>query len=314
MVTAAGLRIGWDDLPLPVRLAVEDILGDRVIDARSQVGGFSPGTADRVVTAAGQRAFVKAASSGLNERTVELHRREAAVAAALPAEVPAPQLRGVHDDGEWIALVFEDVGGRCPGTPWVAAEFAAAVSALDRLAAVPVPATLRRLLPDLGVMLADDLGGWRRIADDPPVGLDAWAVRHLDQLRDLGDRAAAALTGDGLVHADIRADNLVLRADGAITIVDWPWASLGATWFDRLLLLVNVRCYGGQLSTDIDAEPDDITTVLAGIAGYFVDAARQPAPRGLPTVRAFQAAQGQVVLDWLRQRLEAPDANLRRPT
>lgn len=308
MVTAAGLRIGWDDLPRPVRQAVEDILGAQVIDARSQVGGFSPGTADRVVTAAGRRAFVKAASPGLNERTVELHRREAAVAAALPAEVPAPELRGVHDDGEWIALVFEDVGGRCPGTPWVAAEFAAALTALDQLGAVPLPATLRTLLPDLGVMLADDLGGWRRIAHDPPADLDAWTVRHLDQLRDLGDRAAAALTGDQLVHADIRADNLVLRPGGAVTIVDWPWASLGATWFDTLMLLVNVRCYGGQLSTDIDADPDDITAVLAGVAGYFVDAARQAPPPGLPTVRAFQAAQGQVVLDWLRQRLEPPEA------
>jgi hypothetical protein len=76
----------------------------------------------------------------------------------------------------------------------------------------------------------------------------------------LGDRPAAPLTGDSLVHADMRADNLVLRADGTtITIVDWPWASLGATWFDRLMLLVNVRCYNGQLSTDIDADPDDIT-------------------------------------------------------
>jgi aminoglycoside phosphotransferase (APT) family kinase protein len=308
MVTAAGLRIGWDDLPRPVRLAVEDILGDQIIDVRSQVGGFSPGTADRVVTAAGRRAFVKAASPGLNERTVELHRREALVAAALPAEVPAPALRGVHDDGEWIALVFDDVGGRCPRTPWVAAEFAAAVTALDQLAAVPVPGTLRRLLPDLGVMLADDLDGWRRIADDPPGDLDAWTVRHLDQLRDLGDRAAGVLTGDRLVHADIRADNLILRADDAVTIVDWPWASVGVTWFDRLMLLVNVRCYGGQLSTGIDADPDDITAVLAGVAGYFVDAARQPPPPGLPTVRAFQAAQGRVVQDWLRQRFEAPDS------
>ena len=38
-----------------------------------------------------------------------------------------------------------------------AAEFAAAASALDQLAAVPAPVTLRTLLPYPGVMLADDL-------------------------------------------------------------------------------------------------------------------------------------------------------------
>jgi hypothetical protein len=81
-----------------------------------------------------------------------------------------------------------------------AAEFAAAMAALDQLAAVPAPVTLRKLLPYPGVMLADDLGGWRRITNDPPGNLDAWTVRHLDHLRALGDRAAAALTGDRLVH------------------------------------------------------------------------------------------------------------------
>jgi hypothetical protein len=136
-----------------------------------------------VVTAAGRRAFVKAASPGLNERTVELRRRQAAVAAALPAEVPAPELRGVHDDGEWIALVFEDVGGRCPCIAVSRRGVRRGVGRVGSASCGPVPATLRKLLPDLGVMLADDLGGWRRIAHDPPGNLDAWTVRHLDQLQ-----------------------------------------------------------------------------------------------------------------------------------
>jgi len=76
----------------------------------------------------------------LNERTVELHRREEAVAAALPAEVPASELRGVHDDREWIALVcFDDVGGRCLGTPWVAAEFRRGVDRVGSARCGPGP-------------------------------------------------------------------------------------------------------------------------------------------------------------------------------
>ena len=67
MVTASGVRIGWVDLPEPVRAAVEDIIGGTVVEARSQSGGFSPGTADRVRTADGRRAFVKAVSADLNE-------------------------------------------------------------------------------------------------------------------------------------------------------------------------------------------------------------------------------------------------------
>src|SRR5689334_9320284 len=60
MVQASGVRIGWADLPANVRDSVAGILGEPVVEAVSQSGGFSPGTADRVTTASGRRAFVKA--------------------------------------------------------------------------------------------------------------------------------------------------------------------------------------------------------------------------------------------------------------
>ena len=55
-------RISWTDLPGHVQAGVEEILGAPVVEATGQQGGFSPGTADRVRTATGRRAFVKAVS------------------------------------------------------------------------------------------------------------------------------------------------------------------------------------------------------------------------------------------------------------
>jgi hypothetical protein len=54
-----------------------------------------------------------------------------------------------------------------------------------------------------------------------------------------------------------------------------------------------------------DVPAAEVDAVLAGLAGYFWDKVRQPDPPGLPTVRAFQLAQGEVVLRWLRERWEA---------
>ncbi|WP_181957823.1 hypothetical protein [Nonomuraea longispora] len=54
-----------------------------------------------------------------------------------------------------------------------------------------------------------------------------------------------------------------------------------------------------ELCTDPDPA---ITAVVAAMAGYFVCQGRMPGPPGLPTVRAFQRAQGVVALDWLRRR------------
>src|SRR5512138_3743414 len=90
-MTAAKVRIGWHDLPEPVRSRVEEIIGDRVVSARSQAGGFSPGTADRVGTVSGRRAFVKAVTPALNPRSAELARQEMHITAAIPEHAPVPR-------------------------------------------------------------------------------------------------------------------------------------------------------------------------------------------------------------------------------
>jgi aminoglycoside phosphotransferase (APT) family kinase protein len=308
MTVAAGIRIGWADLPVHVRATVEDLLGAPVVSAVSQPGGFSPGTADRVITAAGARAFVKAVGRTQNPHSVEMHRREARITVALPAATPAPRLLGVFDDGDWVAMVFADVEGRHPRTPWEPAELDAVIGTLHRLADMSTPPPLNGL-PAVADSLADDLAGWQRLSEDPSPDLP---TPPPTAFRAAAERAAAALHGDTLVHLDVRADNLLIRPDGSVVIVDWPWACTGPAWLDTLLLSINVRLYGGDVEADrlladlarrTGADPADFVDVLAAMAGFFLDAARRPAPPGLPTLRAFQRAQGQALLPWLNERL-----------
>ncbi len=49
-------------------------------------------------------------------------------------------------------------------------------------------------------------------------------------------------------------------------------------------------------------DPDVITVLLVAVASFFVSHSLRPVPPGLPTLRAFQAAQGEVALAWLRRR------------
>ena len=312
MVEASGVRVLWEDLPSHVRVAVEEILGSPVVAAVSQRGGFSPGSADRVVTADGGRAFVKAVSAAANPHSPGLDRREIAVTSALPPSAPTPRLLGSHDDqgegDDWVALVLTDVEGRQPRLPWQAEELEAVRAAFAELAATALTDGLV-LLPETGPGFAEDFAGWRRLQADPDPGLDPWATRHLERLAEAAARAGTALEGDSLVHGDGRADNLLLRPDGSVVVVDWPWATRGAGWFDRLALLVNVGLNDSAAPLEDllaawlpEVAADDVDAVLAGLAGYFCDVARRPDPPGLPTVRAFQRAQGEVVLRWLKQR------------
>jgi aminoglycoside phosphotransferase (APT) family kinase protein len=287
---------------------VEEILGARVVSARSQPGGLSPGSADRVVTDEGGAAFVKAVSSTQNEESPGIHRMEAAVCRQLPPDVPTARFIGVYDDGDWVALVLEDVEGRHPATPWVAHELEASLHALATIARRLTPSPVTGL-PTAKDSLASTLDGWARLAADTPSDLDPWAAANLDRLVQLGRSGVEALAGDTVVHMDVRADNLLVTPTGEVVLVDWPWACVGAAWADTVALLVNVNLHGGH---DVDqlvsryavgAARAQVDGLLAGLAGYFLDGARLPAPPGLPTLRGFQRAQGIATLEWLARRL-----------
>ncbi len=307
-VVGGGQRVQWRDLPAQLQAAVEQVLGAPVTDAVSQPGGFSPGSADRVRTADGRRAFVKAVSSAQNPDSPGMHRREARIAAALPRRVPAPGLLGSYDDGDWIALIFQDVDGRHPATPWLLSELERCVEALDAMVATAMPASLD-FLKTYAEASAIDFRGWERLSAEPGQDLDPWAVAHLPTLAELAASAPAATHGEALVHDDVRADNLLLT-DGRVLIVDWPHATRGAPWIDTVQLLVNAHLLGGhnpermlaRSRVGAEADPASVTAYLAALAGYFFDGARRPAPKGLPSLREFQRVQGIACVDWLRQR------------
>ncbi|MGW1748541.1 aminoglycoside phosphotransferase family protein [Streptomyces sp. NPDC002092] len=313
---AAGVRTPWEALPAPVRNAVADVLGGTpVVHAVTQPGGFSPGTAARIRTADGRRAFVKAVSADTNPHSPTLHRTEARHTAALPHTVPAPRLLGTYDDGTWVALVLEEIPGRQPHVPWRKRELERVLDAVAELSRTLSPSPVDA--PPVAEALADDFSGWQRLraqeAHELRGRLDEWALAHLSRLAELTADWAAGASGDTLAHADLRADNMLITADDRVVFVDWPHAVRAAPWFDLLVMLPCVRAQGGPDPEEVftahplgrEADPAAVTAALAALAGYFVAHALQPPPPGLPTLRAFQRAQGDVALAWLRRRLKA---------
>lgn len=302
-------RVTWAGLPAEVRAGVEAILGDAVVEAVTQPGGFSPGSADRVRLASGRTAFVKAVSGAVNATAAVLHRREASVTATLPPTLPVPQLLGAYDDGTWVALVLTDVDGRHPALPWTETDVELVLAALADIAALPLPADLE--LPRCGDSLRGAFMGWEKLRKRPMEGLEPWAAENLELLVELGRNGTESMAGESLVHGDMRADNVLLTASGAV-LVDWPYASRGAAWLDSLSILINVNTDSavghaeallGSRPVFYGVEPQAVTGVLAGWAGYYLDMSRRPDPPGIPTLRAFQRRQADALLGWLRLRL-----------
>lgn len=311
-MNSGGERLRWHEVPLDVRRGIETVLGAPVVIERSQPGGFSPGLASRLRLADGRRVFVKAVGRERNPDSPGLHRREVAVMAALPDGLPVPRLLGHYDDGDWVAVVQEDVPGVHPVEPWRPDEMERVCVALadlaERLTPSPIPA------PPIAQLDESMFRGWRTLALDPrpAAAFDPWVRDHLDLLADAEARWVPAAAGQALVHVDVRADNLLLTAD-RVVVVDWPHARIGASWLDLLFFLPSAAMHGGVDPERLwatypparAAAPGDVTAVLAALTGFFLHSSLLPPPLRLERVRAFQRAQGDAALHWLRERLRS---------
>ena len=303
---AAGARRSFAELPPNVRDRIEGALGSRVVEAETQPSGFSPGIAARVRLENGMRVFLKAVGTEPNPTSPAFHRREREIVSALPADAPVPRFRtGIEEDG-WVVLAFEDVAGRHPAQPWREDEFRRVCAAAHELVTTLTPSPVAA--DQAGADFARTINSWTLLLDDSPPGLDEWSLRHLERLASI-EASVADVVGETLLHLDIREDN-VLLTDKRVYFVDWPHAQVGPPWIDAICFAPSVEMQGGPKPDQvlaawpggIRADPDEVNAVVASVAGFFTHRALLPPAPGLPGLREFQAAQGEVARRWLARR------------
>ena len=296
-------RLRWDELPAAARNQIERLLGQRVVAAASQPGGFSEGLAARARLSDGSGVFIKAAHAGTP--AASHHRREIAISRRLPAHAPVPRLLHACDDGKWVALAFEEIPGSLPAQPWRRGE-------LDRVLAA-IPALVTALTPapvDESQLAPPRLGGWSSLAHPGPRGrlraLSGWAADHLDGLITLESRAQVA--GTTLLHGDLYPFNLLLTPD-RVVVVDWPHAWTGAPFCDVLTLLSSARLSGIDPQPIADSHPltrdlapAQVDGFLALHSGFLLRAVATAGPEADPNIIAMMTALGLASVQWLQHR------------
>ncbi|WP_199514007.1 phosphotransferase family protein [Nucisporomicrobium flavum] len=301
---ATAVRPDWDDLPPTVRSAINDRFGSPVVSAATAGGGFTRAFAAIVETAAGERAFLKAAP--LADPPSDAYAREAAITSALPPEVPAARPRWTLVAGGHYVLCLEAVRGRVPELPWKPDDLASALQAWQRastaLAVSPVAA-----LPRLSDIVRGELSWWSEIAAGraPIPPSPAWVRSHLDDLARLEQGLPPLVEGPAMLHGDLRIDNIMIDAYGKSWLCDWTWPCLGAPWFDTVTLLVTV--YASGLDTDRLLEPwgapdAGVDGTLAAMSGYWLTRAAGGPSSASPHGRQHQRFSGGQALAWLAAR------------
>jgi hypothetical protein len=248
----------------------------------------------------GSSAFAKVAAF---DYTAEWLRTEIINYRALDRRPFVPQFLGWYDDGAAPALVVQDMSTLGWPPPWSTARVDAVLATLDELRGVSPPAELG---PSPQRELFDPMEGWAAIAADPSgaVALDVfdagWFHRHGLTLEQAA--ADADLSGQTLVHGDVRSDNICITGSRAI-LVDWNLACRGSQTFDLASWLPSLHHEGGPEPWALLPGHGEIAALLAG---FFLEHARRPVIPQAPRVRKLQLDQGIVALRWACRELGLP--------
>jgi aminoglycoside phosphotransferase (APT) family kinase protein len=312
---ATAVRPDWAALPAALRDAVADRLGGPPDTVRVAGAGFTRGFAALLARADGNRIFVKAAAWDTHRHLVDWYAREAAILARLPAGLPVPRPRWTLAEAGWYAVGLDAVDGRTPALPWTPADLSATLAGYAEIAAALAdpPADLVALgLPRLADLARDDILWWGEVAAgrEPAPPLPAHAADRLPELVALENRLPGyAAAAPGLLHCDLRVDNVLIDPAGRAVICDWNWLCHGPAWFDLVGLLITG--YASGLNADAafathpasaGAPPDALDVTLAALAGYYLTSAAAGPSSASPHIRPHQRWSGERALDWLADR------------
>lgn len=306
---AVGVRLPYAEVPARVRAWVQATLGSPVVATAEQVGGMSPGCATRVTCADGTRAFVKAVGADLNPDTPGLFRREVGVLGHLGSHELWAALLASYDDGDWIALLVEDVEGRHPDFT-DPGELEAVLEGTDRLSV----ALQERGAPSSVALVevGDTLAKWADSLDSlpgaaPDVPVPDWLRADRRGWAEVLRREAAR-PATHLLHWDIRVDNLLRRPTGEVVFVDWGVAARGPAWVDPLLARmerVDDDWFDASLASSAAlarAGDEVVTAFLAGFGAHLALRSVVAVDVNLPTLNDFRVTESRRMLGAVERR------------
>ena len=243
--------------------------------------------------ASGKSAFVKHAT---DEQTASWLKSERSVYEAVRGDF-LPDLLG-WDGGDFPILILEDLSHASTVPPWTQEAIDRVFALLEVLARTTLPQSFRAL-----TKYPEPFNGWHEIAKNPAafVALGLVTPRWLDAALPalLRAEAAADLSGESLVHTDLRSDNIFFHRSLTM-LIDWNWACRGNPKFDLVSWLPSLHAEGGPAPWEFTVDEPNLIAMQAGYLGHR---AASP-PHDNESIRRLQEKQLRSALPWAARALD----------
>jgi hypothetical protein len=274
---------------------IQKLMASPPVAWRTMQKGYTAAETWIMAFESGKSAFVKHAT---DEQTASWLKSERAVYEAVQGDF-LPDLVG-WDGGDFPILILEDLSHAGTVPPWTEEAIERVLAVLEVLERTKLPDTFRPLTD-----YPEPFNGWHRIAREPTpflkLGLvtQHWLDSALPTLLDA--EQSADLSGDSLVHTDLRSDNIFFHRNLTM-LIDWNWASRGNPKFDLVSWLPSMHAEGGPEPWEFTVDEPNL---IAMQAGYLAHRAASPT-HGNESIRALQEKQLRSALPWAAKSLNLP--------
>ena len=300
------------ELPTEVWQWIDHVLPGVKRQVIRPAGGYSDGVRGRL-DGYSWSAFVKALP--ISNPSIEDERIEVALLSGLPETVGSPQLLASVELGGWFIALTEFIDGASPSEPWGRDDLARVIRHIDAIQPELRATEIGRSLPTVTDRMRGRATTWNSLLQFGATryltreDLSDWELGNLARLA-LMEQKESDLSGDDIVHFDLRADNLLIEPEGRIRILDWGRASRGPAWVDIVCLLLESPTTAQHLeplfqSSAASNQADDsaVDTLLVILLSYWREAAEQT--EGVtPVLQERRKRSAAATRRWLTERWE----------
>jgi serine/threonine protein kinase len=320
-------RPDWSDVPADIVSQIQNLLKQRILHAETAWGGYSPSACFAATLDSQKRVFIKGAHPGQDTHGTRMLRQEIEAYETLPAlKSLSPAYLGYVSDGRedgWMLAVLDYID-TAPTLPWTREKITIVFELLSRLyswdeGCIPRSLPQAREKNYVEKYLRPE-GGWLRIRDDRRVAGKfltlfedenagkAWLSSALPGLCE--NQAKAPLTGGpvGIIHQDLRSDNILFDKAARVYLIDWTNVCRGPVVMDIACFLSSVSAespFDGETLLDlytgisgVKISRDDLAIALASASGHMADNAYRAVPAKLPRLRWIQKSVLWSMLQW----------------